>query len=366
MSNLEKIPLEDWFETSLAQEWDGQIGSVFVNNTPNFTFPSGVTTYIVVNPTKTNFQVAEIDSYDAVAGTLNVIDIALEKWASINSTTQTHAVNSKVIISDNYEFWKQIRTTINSKMDNDGGNTTTTFDLQVSGSSFRVRLDSGDMKFTDDNNAEVSLSTLTAAAGVDKKVTVSINDTTAGTLTDKLNFWDWLSSSISNPSWNESIDVSVNINDTNIHATESDFWLSKQSSISDSLSWNWTNTYVTPAWLWVAINPLFTEITNSNSVNNSETFSSTFTVTGKTVCEFYNYSTNNGGGSSWPRSSSIQVEISSVWTDVKVISASWINVWSGAYIYTLQPWYNYRIRNTNTSTVSTTTNDSTLRYQEIV
>ncbi len=50
MADLTVYPLEDDFETTLSQAWDGSTGAVYVNATPNFTFPSGVTTYIVVNP----------------------------------------------------------------------------------------------------------------------------------------------------------------------------------------------------------------------------------------------------------------------------------------------------------------------------
>lgn len=119
MSNLNTIPLEDGFETSLSQAWDWAVWTVNVNATPNFTFPSGVTTYIVVNPTNSKIQIAKIDSYNSTNKTLNVTDITLEKGASVSSTAQTHPVNSKVIISDNYEFWKWIRAAINSKLDND-------------------------------------------------------------------------------------------------------------------------------------------------------------------------------------------------------------------------------------------------------
>ena len=121
MSNLETLPLEDWFETSLSQSWDGATWTLNVNATPNFTFPSGVTTYIVVNPTNSNIQIAEINAYSSWAKTLTVNNITLEKWASVNSTAQSHAVNSKVIISDNYQFWNDIRTAINSKVNADDG-----------------------------------------------------------------------------------------------------------------------------------------------------------------------------------------------------------------------------------------------------
>jgi len=125
MSNLEIIPLEDGFRTSLSQQWAGWTGTINVASTPNFTFPSGVTTYIVANPWKSNMQIAEINAYDGSAKTLTVNDITLEKWASVNSTAQTHAVWSEIIISDNYAFWKDIRTAINSKMNLDEDNVVT-------------------------------------------------------------------------------------------------------------------------------------------------------------------------------------------------------------------------------------------------
>ena len=120
MSNLTVYPLEDNYSSTLTQAWDWSTGAVNVATTPTFTFPSGVTTYIVVNPGKANMQIAEINAYDSSAKTLTVSNITLEKWASVNSTVQSHAVWSKIIISDNFDFWDSIATAINSKLDDDG------------------------------------------------------------------------------------------------------------------------------------------------------------------------------------------------------------------------------------------------------
>jgi len=117
MSDLITTPLEDWFKTSLSQAWDWATWTIYVNATPDFTFPSWETTYIVVNPNKSNMQIAEIDAYSSWAWTMTVSNITLEKWASVNSTQQSHSVGSEVIISDNYQFWSDIKTAINSKVD---------------------------------------------------------------------------------------------------------------------------------------------------------------------------------------------------------------------------------------------------------
>lgn len=69
-------------------------------------------------------QIAEITDYDSTAKTLTVSSISFEKGLGISSTQQTHTTGSKVIISDNYQFWADIKTAINSKLDDTGGTMT--------------------------------------------------------------------------------------------------------------------------------------------------------------------------------------------------------------------------------------------------
>lgn len=123
MSDLSLIPLQDWYETQLSQDWDGNTGTVYVLSTPSYT-PTTTNTYIVVNPWKTNMQIAEITSYDSALKTLTVSSISFEKGLGISSTAQSHSTGSKVIISDNYQFWEDIQTSVNSKLDKNGGNST--------------------------------------------------------------------------------------------------------------------------------------------------------------------------------------------------------------------------------------------------
>lgn len=69
-------------------------------------------------------QIAEITDYDSTANTLTVSNVTLLKGLGINSTApaSSHATGSQVIISDNYQFWVDIQTAINSKLDKNGNN----------------------------------------------------------------------------------------------------------------------------------------------------------------------------------------------------------------------------------------------------
>lgn len=125
MANLTTVPAIDWFETTLSSSWNGAVWSVAVNDVPSWTIESWETSYIVVNPWKDNMQVARIDWWDSWSKTFNVTSITVEKGNGVNYTAQTHAANSVVRFSNNYAFWKDIRTAINSKAGTDTDNTWT-------------------------------------------------------------------------------------------------------------------------------------------------------------------------------------------------------------------------------------------------
>ena len=134
MANLTNIPAIDWFETTLASSWNGAVWTVSVLDVPSGTIESGETSYIVVNPWKSNMQVAQIDGWDSWTKTFNVTDISVEKWNGVDYTAQSHAANSVVRFSNNYAFWKDIRTAVNSKAWTDTSNTwtwTQTFDKVI-------------------------------------------------------------------------------------------------------------------------------------------------------------------------------------------------------------------------------------------
>lgn len=117
MTDITTYPLEDWFETNLSQDWDWSIWTIYVNNTPSFTFPLWVTTYVIVDPGKSNMQLAEISAYSSSLKTITVSNITLDKWAGVSYTQQSHNIWAVVRISHNYQFWKDMVDSINSKID---------------------------------------------------------------------------------------------------------------------------------------------------------------------------------------------------------------------------------------------------------
>ena len=220
MTNITRYPLIDDFETQLAQAYDGSNATIYLNEVPSFTFPASTKTCLVINPWNSKMQLIEISAIDTNAKTATVSDSTLDKWASVAYAQSSHPQGSVVRISHNYQFWKDIVDAVNSKLDSNGGNTTTTFDLDVSGSNFRIRLDAGDMKFTDDNNSEVTLTTLTSWAGVNDKVKVSANDTTEAFLWTKLTGGDGITLTETNDWGNETLDIDIDLTDTTKFATD--------------------------------------------------------------------------------------------------------------------------------------------------
>ena len=125
MANLTKIPAIDDFETQLSSSYTWWLGTVSVNSVPSWTIESWETSYLVINPWKSNMQVVEVDWWNSGTSSFNVSNITIEKGNGVNYSAQTHAANSIVRFSNNYAFWKDIRTAVNSKASTDTSNTFT-------------------------------------------------------------------------------------------------------------------------------------------------------------------------------------------------------------------------------------------------
>jgi len=124
MSELLSYPLQDNYESILSQSLSASASdlTIYVQTTPDFTFPASTTTYAVINPKKSNMELVKISAYDASAGTLTVASggRAQPLYAGHSATEQAHAINSKILITDSYSFWKDIETAILSKVNNTG------------------------------------------------------------------------------------------------------------------------------------------------------------------------------------------------------------------------------------------------------
>lgn len=280
MSNLAIIPQEDGFRTSLAQEYTGWLGTMFLQAAPNFTMPVWETCYAAIQANWASPFLVEFDSIDIGNNTINITNVTLFKGAGIaNPTGVTYPTNTEVIISDNYQFWSDIKDAINSKLDSEWTNTTTTWDLQVQGSSFRIRLDSGDMKFTDDNNVEISLSTIAAASGADRKVAISPDDTTPGELDAKILAWDGLAKAIWSPAWNETTNLSIDLITTNglkfttnqldvEPATNTQVGTQRISTDAEAITWALEDVSINPKQLSDATFNLYSFSTNWVNIND--------------------------------------------------------------------------------------------------
>lgn len=116
MTNLAIIPLQDSFETTLSQELGTTGTTIYVNAIPSYS-PSNTPTYAVINPKKTNAELVLISNYDAISKTLTISSRPIARTLWVTPVSQTHPVWSTIIISDNYQFWQNIKTAMNTKID---------------------------------------------------------------------------------------------------------------------------------------------------------------------------------------------------------------------------------------------------------
>lgn len=116
MSQLTTYPLADGFKATLDQSYNGTGTTIYADDVPNITRPSGVFTYLVIAPKTSNQQIVKISGMDTIAKTFTVSSTTVKKGAGTNYSTFTHAIGTEIIISSNYSFWEDLKTAIN---DND-------------------------------------------------------------------------------------------------------------------------------------------------------------------------------------------------------------------------------------------------------
>ena len=116
MTNLKWIPAQDDFETTLSWSRNGWSGTMWVFRIPDWTLPAGEYTYAVVEPWSPNMQVVKVTWWTSSPKALIVEAVWIEKANNVNYSAISHPANSIVRISNNYMFWKDIKTAINSKL----------------------------------------------------------------------------------------------------------------------------------------------------------------------------------------------------------------------------------------------------------
>lgn len=125
MTQITTYPMEDDFETTLSQARDGTTTTMYVQTTPDFTFPANTATYVIVDPWTSKMQLRKMTAYDSTLKTLTVDTTVLYKWPSVAYTDQSHNIGAVVRISDNYQFWKDIVDAVNTKVNTNSTNIAT-------------------------------------------------------------------------------------------------------------------------------------------------------------------------------------------------------------------------------------------------
>jgi len=135
--NFTSYPRQDAFETTLATDIDAVVTTIGLNLAPSFSLSSG-TCYAVIDYDKPTTKI-EIISFTGVSGSnLTGVTRGVVKYEGGASTAQTHGSGAKVIISDNWQTFKDIATAINSKLDLGGGTIIGPVDFSGATATFRL------------------------------------------------------------------------------------------------------------------------------------------------------------------------------------------------------------------------------------
>lgn len=120
MANIENIPLQDNYDTTLTNRLEKLATAVTieVKDTPSYT-PTNTKTKAIINPGKSNAELVIITDYDATNRTITIETDgrAQPLYKGDTGTIQEHVSGSQLIISDNYAFWNEIAESNNSKAD---------------------------------------------------------------------------------------------------------------------------------------------------------------------------------------------------------------------------------------------------------
>lgn len=129
MSDISNIPRQDLFETTLLSDIDSSTATVVLADAPSFTLAGGQTTRIHVDyDNATNYEPMTVTANTGATLTVTRGVLSYEGGAS---TAKAHSAGAKVRMSIGWKDFDDIKTAVNSKLDESGG--TMTGLLQFSG-----------------------------------------------------------------------------------------------------------------------------------------------------------------------------------------------------------------------------------------
>lgn len=115
----------DNYKSTLSQSYNWWAGSIYVNNVPSVSFPTGKKVLLTIEPEKANMQVVELDWWDSAAKTLNCTWATVKRGEWVNYSATDHSIGSEVKISIPYDARDDIKTAINSKVNTNSTDTDT-------------------------------------------------------------------------------------------------------------------------------------------------------------------------------------------------------------------------------------------------
>ena len=84
MTDVNSVPLQDNFQTSLSQSLAASASAltIKVNAVPDFTFPSGATLYVTIEPGKIKEETVKVESFSSADKTMTIASggRAQDRW----------------------------------------------------------------------------------------------------------------------------------------------------------------------------------------------------------------------------------------------------------------------------------------------
>ena len=213
MTNIVSTPRQNAYKTNLSTSITAAALTASFDEMPSFSLSAGEYVYAVIDPKNSFREVVKlVGPYTAGASSITITRAEAD-YEGASSTAYQHSGGAVVVITNSWNIFDDITTAVNSKLDADGDGLEDSFNMETASSGVGIRDDAGELKLKDSLQAEVSLSTLAAAAGVDDKFKVSATDTTSSYADSKLTVSSGagatVTKSVVNPGANETLNIDV-------------------------------------------------------------------------------------------------------------------------------------------------------------